>query len=529
MNFLTFILALLAFTAGATGSYLYQKPKTEEKIAESKRKIKEAELEAEKILTQVEHKKDHAITQAKEIVLEGKNEAMKIKESAEKIRDEAKGEDRKLREQFAIQETRLLKREETLEKKIEDNELIKKELENRVNEVKAIKKSAEELKNQEIERLAEVAKLSQEEAKKILLEKVDTDISEMVASRVQKAEEDIKEQSERQAQQVIVSAIQRIASEVTSESTVTIVDLPSDEMKGRIIGREGRNINAFEQITGVDVIVDDTPNSILISGFDLLRRYIAKTALEQLVKDGRIHPARIEELVEKTRKDVDLQIKDAGEKAAFEVGVTGMPPNLIKLLGRLKFRTSYGQNVLRHSVEVAFLAAGMAAQIGADEKVASIAGLFHDIGKAVDHEIEGSHAVIGANILRKFKLPEIIINSVESHHEDVSPDSTIAFLVQAADAISGSRPGARRESLDAYLKRLEDLENVATSFEGVEKAYAIQAGREVRIVVKPEEIDDASATRLAYDIARKIEKDLTYPGQIKVNVMREIRVTEFAK
>jgi ribonuclease Y len=340
---------------------------------------------------------------------------------------------------------------------------------------------------------------------------------------------DVKEDAQKEARNILAQAIQKLASDVTSESTQTIVELPNDDIKGRVIGKEGRNINAFEHLTGVDVIVDDTPNAIMISGFDLVRRYVAKRALEKLVEDGRIHPARIEQIVEETKEQVHQMMKEFGEKAAFEMGITGLHPDLIKIIGRLRFRTSYGQNVLKHSMEVGFLSAHLATSIGADPQVAKVAGFLHDIGKAVDHEIEGSHALIGADILRKYGLPENVIHAVEAHHEEMPLNSPEAFVIMAADAISAARPGARSETVETYIKRLKDLETLATSFKGVEKAYAIQAGREVRVFVKPEIIDDMAAIKLSHELARKIETELAYPGTIKVQIIRETRAVEVAK
>jgi ribonuclease Y len=340
---------------------------------------------------------------------------------------------------------------------------------------------------------------------------------------------DIREDANKEAKNIIAQAIQKLASDTTSEATQTLVELPNDDIKGRIIGREGRNINAFEHLTGVDVIVDDTPGAIIISGFDLVRRYIAKRSLEKLVADGRIQPARIESVVEETKLEVGQMMKEFGEKAVYEMGITGLHPDLIKIVGRLRFRTSYGQNVLKHSMEVGFIAAAIAAELGADVHTAKLAGFLHDIGKAVDHEIEGSHALISRDILKKYGLPKEIIHAVEAHHEEVPFQSAEAMIVQAADAISASRPGARRETLATFLKRLQDLENLALSFEGIEKAYAIQAGREVRIFVKPEEVDDMGAIKLSHDIVKKIEQELTYPGTVKVQVIRELRAVDTAK
>ncbi len=380
---------------------------------------------------------------------------------------------------------------------------------------------------QEVE-LEKVAQMSKDEAKKILLKKVEDDTKEVLVEQIKKTEKEVQAQAEQRAKYIIAEAVQRYAAETTAESTATIVSLPSDDMKGRIIGREGRNINTFEEITGIDVIVDDTPGSIVISGFDLVRRYIAKITLERLIEDGRIHPARIEETYEKVKEEVSKLIKELGEKAAFDAGVAGLHPNLIKLLGRLKFRVSYGQNVLKHSMEVAFLAASLASELGGDVNICKRAGLLHDIGKAVDHEIQGHHATIGRDIAKKFGLKDNVIHCIEAHHGDPKPETLEAMIVSAANAIANARPGANKDNLDNYIKRLDELENVCNAFEGVKKSYAIQAGTEVRIFVDPKEVDDLGAVKMSHDITRKIERDLQYPGQIKVNVVRETRSEEFA-
>ncbi|MBI5411675.1 ribonuclease Y [Candidatus Peregrinibacteria bacterium] len=495
----------------------------------SKRRIQTIESEAEekvqkarKQLEETEQKARIAESKSREIILDAKNKAMEI-------REEVKQEEKQVRQQLERGEERLVKKEEQIEK--EKEELLKKAQELIQKREILEKESARvhEVHKKQEEELTKISKLTQEEAKKMLLEKVEVDYKDEIVAHYKKVEEDVKEESEKRSKDVIVAAIQKYASEVASESTTTMVALPSDDMKGRIIGREGRNINAFEQMTGVDVIVDDTPGTIIISGFDLVRRYVAKRALEQLIEDGRIQPARIEATIQKAQEEVNTMIKEFGEKAAFELGVTGLHPDLIRLVGRLRFRTSYGQNVLRHCIEVGFLSGALASEVGADVKVAKTAGFLHDIGKAVDHEVEGPHALIGRDIARKFRLPEEIIHAIEAHHEDVKITSTEALIVQAADAISASRPGARRESLEKYIKRLKDLEGVANSFPGIERSFAIQAGREVRILVKPNEVDDLGALKLSHDIARKIESELAYPGQIKVHVIRETRSVDFAK
>ncbi len=459
---------------------------------------------------------------AKELELEVKNEAYKAREKLKK-------EEEVMREEFRAIQQRLVKREESMDEKTEKLELIKNRLEEKVGLLKVQQEEVEKLRELSKLELEKVAGLSKEEAREVLLNKVEEEFKEDLIKKIKKTEEILKEEGDEKARKIITLAIQRYAAEVATESTSTIVELPNDEMKGRIIGREGRNINTFEQLTGIDVIVDDTPGSILISGFDLLRRYIAKETLKKLVEDGRIHPARIEDIYEKVKKETNKLIKEFGEKVVLEVGVTGLHPDLIKLIGRLRFRTSYGQNILRHSAEVAFLAGMLASEIGADVALAKKAGLLHDIGKAVDHEVEGSHALIGATIVRKFGLSETIINAIESHHEEVEQKNIYGSLVQAADAISGARVGARAESLDNYIKRLVDLENLANGFEGVKKTYAIQAGREVRVFVEPEVIDDLKALKLSRNIANKIEEEMEYPGEIKVTVIRETRATEIAK
>lgn len=502
------ITSLVALIVGGIGGYLLF-------FYRAKRLKIEGKKLQEKIVLEAEHK-------AKEIILDAKNEALRIVDSSKK-------EEQLRRQNIEKVEARLMSKEELLDQKTEKLDLVKTKLEEKSMELKQRKEELDIMEHKWKDELERIAKLSQEEAKEILLKRYEEEYKNDIVLRIKKVEENLKEESDKKAKKIIAQAIQRYAAEVATESTATVVELPNDEMKGRIIGREGRNINAFEQKTGIDVIVDDTPGSILISGFDLMRRYIAKQSLEELIKDGRIHPTRIEETVDKVTKEVNNLIKESGEKACYELGITGFAPDLIKLIGRLRFRTSYGQNVLKHSVEVGFLAAAIAGEMGADIDLAKKAGFLHDIGKAVDHEIEGSHAVIGGNIARKFGLPEALVNAIESHHEDVPPLTVEAIIAAAADAISGARPGARRESLESYIKRLKELEALANGFEGVKKSFAIQAGREIRVIVEPEKIDDLSATKLAFNIARKIEGELSYPGEIKVSVVREMRVVDYAK
>ena len=458
----------------------------------------------------------------KELILKAKDEALKIKE-------EARREEEKKRRFLDEVESQLRTKENNLDKRFDQIEVDKKALNVKADEVHKIKKAIEEIKEDERKQLEKISKLKPVEAKKILLEQVEQEYKDDIIAKIKSEKLKLKEESEKIAKEVISTVISRLASEQTAESTVYSVTLPSDEMKGRIIGREGRNIQIFEKMTGTDVLIDDTPDTVTISCFDPVRRYIAKVALEKLVSDGRIQPSRIEEVIEKTQKEVNKEIKEAGEEAAYEVGVPGLHPDIIKILGRLKFRTSYGQNVLRHSVEVGLLAGLLAAELGADVQICKKAGLLHDLGKAVDHEVPGAHHHISMDIAKKYGMSKVIINAIGAHHDDIDAETVEAILVRSADAISGSRPGARRESLEFYIKRLTDLENIANQFEGVEKTYAIQAGREIRIIVRPGEIDDLKAIKLSKDIAKQIEQDLQYPGTIKVNVIREVRATEYAK
>lgn len=458
----------------------------------------------------------------KELLFQAKDEALKIKEDAKKQEEEK-------RKYLESLERDLRRKEESVDKRGETVEIERQKLLDKEKEIRVIRDEIAKIKEEQSEKLVKIAKLKKEEAKELLLDQVEKDYKEDIIAKIKSEKEGAKEEAEIEARKILSVAIERLASEHTSETTVASVTLPSDEMKGRIIGREGRNIQIFEKVTGVDVLIDDTPDTVTISSFDPVRRYTAKVALEKLISDGRIQPSRIEEVVKKVEEQVGKEIKEAGEQAAYEIGVAGLHPDLIKILGRLKFRTSYGQNVLRHSVEVASLAGMLAAEIGADVNLCKKAGLLHDIGKAVDHEIPGAHHHISMDIAKKYGLSEVLINAIGAHHDDIDPKTVEAILVRAADAISGSRPGSRRESLESYIKRLTELENIANSFPGVDKSFAIQAGREVRIIVRPEDIDDLAALKLSKNIAQKIEKDLQYPGTIKVNVIRETRATEYAK
>lgn len=463
-----------------------------------------------------EEAKKQAETQKKEAILEAKEEIHKLRNDFDKESRDRRNENQRL-------ERRLIQREELLDKKSDALEKRDSGLDKKQQDIDKLQISVEELYKKQREKLEKLSGLSSEEAKNILLEQVNKEIKHESAMMIKEIETKAKEEADKKAREIITCAIQRCAADHVAETTVHVVPLPNDEMKGRIIGREGRNIRTLETLTGVDLIIDDTPEAVILSGFDPIRREVARIALEKLIIDGRIHPARIEEMVQKAEKEVENNVKEEGEQATFETGVHGLHMELVKLLGRLKYRTSYGQNVLKHSVEVAYLAGLMASEIGIDPTIAKRAGLLHDIGKAVDHEVEGPHAVIGSEVAKKYRESPIIVNAIAAHHGDVEFQSLEAVLVQAADAISAARPGARRETLEAYIKRLEKLEEIANTCEGVEKSYAIQAGRELRIMVKPENIDDAGAIEMARNIVKRIEEELEYPGQIKVNVIRETR------
>jgi len=466
--------------------------------------------------------KDQASQKQKELLLQAKDEALKIKE-------EAKKEEEKSRRDLQELEKSLRRREEVIDNRLETVEAEKTKIIEKEKEIEEIKNEISEIRSSQQENLEKIGRLKKEEARELLLSQVEREYKDDLIRKIKEQKDIAREEAQSIAREILSSVIQRLASEHTVETTATTVSLPSDEMKGRIIGREGRNIQIFEKETGTDLIIDDTPDTVVISAFDPIRRHVAKIALEKLIADGRIHPTRIEEVVSKAKEEIGQQVKEAGEAAAYEVGVAGLHPDLLKILGRLKFRTSYGQNVLQHSIESAFIAGMLASELGADVNLVKKAALLHDIGKAVDHDIPGPHHHISGDIAKKYGLSEDIIHAIMAHHDDIEAKSVEAIIVKAADAISSSRPGARRETLENYVKRLEELENIANAFPGVEKSYAIQAGREVRILVKPEEIDDLDAVKLSKNIAKKIEEDLQYPGMIKVNVIRETRAIEFAK
>ena len=463
-----------------------------------------------------------AETKKREAMLEAKEESIRVKNDLDK---EVKGR----RAEIQRSERRVVQKEENLDKKLESIERREAGFAAKEEEINKQKAQIAKLNEERLQELERISGLTSEQAKEYLLKTVEEDVKLDTAKLIKEMENKAKEEADKKAKDYVVTAIQKCAADHVAETTISVVQLPNDEMKGRIIGREGRNIRTLETMTGVDLIIDDTPEAVILSGFDPIRREVARIALEKLIVDGRIHPARIEEMVEKAQKEVETMIREEGEAATLEVGVHGIHPELVRLLGRMKFRTSYGQNALKHSIEVAQLSGLLAAEIGVDVRTAKRAGLLHDIGKSVDHDMEGSHIQIGVDLCRKYKESPIIINAVEAHHGDVEPESLIACIVQAADTISAARPGARRETLDTYTNRLKQLEDISNGFKGVEKSFAIQAGREIRIMVVPEQISDADMILLARDIAKQIESELEYPGQIKVNVIRESRVTDFAK
>ncbi|MCD7861148.1 MAG: ribonuclease Y [Oscillospiraceae bacterium] len=507
------IIALIAMLViGFLLGALYRK-----RVAE--REISSAEEEAKRIINEsiksAESKKREALLEAKEEI--------------HKNRTEFEQEEKQRRAELQRQENHLRQKEETLDKKTNTLDKKTETMNHRLAEAEATQAEAARIKQEQMEMLQKISGYTVEEAKEYLIASVEKEVTHETAVKIREIEAQAKEDSERTAREIVALAIQRYAVDHTSEITVSVVPLPNDEMKGRIIGREGRNIRSIENLTGCDLIIDDTPETITVSCFDPVRREVARLALEKLIADGRIHPARIEEMIAKAQKEVNATIKAEGERAVFETGVQGLHPDLVKLLGRQKFRTSYGQNVLKHSIEVSHIAGLMAAELGANIAVAKRAGLLHDIGKSIDHEVEGSHVTIGVDIARKYKESNEIIHVIHAHHGDVEPKTLVACLVQAADAISAARPGARRENIESYVKRLEKLEEVSKSFPGIESAYAIQAGREIRIMVKPEQVSEDQMTLLARDIAKKIESELTYPGQIKVHLLRETKTIEYAK
>ena len=485
----------------------------------SEREIGSAETEATRIINEAIRSGE---SRKKEMLLEAKDEIHKSRTEYEKEAKERRAE-------LTKQERRLQQKEETLDKKAENFEKKEEEMARRLEEVAKVKEETEAVKKAHLATLEQISGLTQEQAKQFLLKTVEEEIRHDTAMKIKEIEQQMKDESDEKAREILSIAIQRCAADHAAEATVSVVPLPNDEMKGRIIGREGRNIRTLETITGVDLIIDDTPEAITVSSFDPVRREVARLALEKLIVDGRIHPTRIEDCVEKARKDVERTIREEGERACFETGVHGLNPELVKILGRQKYRTSYGQNVLNHSIEVAHIAGLMASELGIDVTLAKRAGLLHDLGKSIDHEVEGSHVQLGADLARKYKENPVVVNAIESPHGDVEPKSVIAVLIQAADAVSAARPGARRENVENYIRRLQKLEELTGSYPGVEKAYAIQAGREVRIMVKPEEVTEDNMILLARDIAKQIENELEYPGQIKINVIRETKAVEYAK
>ncbi len=517
------LLPVVAIVIGAALTLFFYKKATAKKVGSAKEQqrkiVEDAKAEAERIRTQGKEESKRAL---KEALLEAKEQDLKLRNEFERDTKEKKAEIQRM-------EQRLTQKEDALDKKTEALEQQKEHLFQKEEEVRVLQEKLDSQHELMVQELEKVSQLTRDEAKKLLIDEILDTARHDVAMQVRNMEQQAKDEADMNAKKIVALAIQKCAADQASEITVSVVPLPSDDMKARIIGREGRNIRALENATGIELIIDDTPEVVILSGFDPVRREIARLSLEKLINDGRIHPARIEETVEKVSREIDQQIKEAGEAAVFEAGIFGLHPELIKLIGRLKFRTSYGQNVYKHSIEVATLAGQMAAELGLDVNFAKRAGLLHDIGKAVDQEQEGTHIQIGADLAKKYKENNNIVNAIMAHHGDVEPKTIEAVLIQAADAISGARPGARRETGTNYVKRLERLEAIATGFKGVEKSYAIQAGREVRVIVKPDQVDDAQALFLAKDIAKKIETELEYPGQIKVNVIREFRGVEYAK
>ena len=502
------ILTLLGLAGGTAGGYALRKV-----IAKSQ--SESLEIKADKIINEAKN-------QAQDLLIDAKDKALKVTE-------EAKKEEIERFRQLKATEERVEKRDIALDRKLAEIDKRNEDLNARVDKVREIKKELEDIRTKQLEKLERVAQLPKERAEQIVIERTEREMEESIQSRIKKMEKVGVEEVREKALTVMSLAIQRLSHDVASERTATIVELPSDDVKGRIIGKEGRNIKHIEKLTGVEIVVDDTPMAIIISGFNPVRRHIAKVAIEKLIADGRIHPTKIEEAVESAKQEIAMKMREAGEAACYEVGIVDLDPKLVMLLGRLIFRTSFGQNVLKHSLEMAHMATMIAKEIGADVNIVKRGALLHDIGKAVDHEIEGTHTQIGANIGKKFGLDPRVIHCIEAHHDDPKPETAEALIVQAVDAISASRPGARRNSYEEYVQRLEELENLASSFEGVEKCYAIQAGREIRVFVTPEKVDDTQARHIARDIANKIEEQLKYPGEIKVNVLRETKVIEYAR
>ena len=513
MNALWYVLvAGISVAIGIFAGMILRKKVAEGKMGSAEEEAKRIVLDGEK---QAETKKKEALIEAKEEIL--------------KQRNESEREMKERRAEISKTERRLVQKEENLDKKSEALEKKNEQLDKKLKDADVVRAQVDEALSAQLKVLENLSGLSVNEAKEQLIEKVESQVKHELAQRLDELEQQFKENSEEKARNILSLAIQRCAADHVAEATISVVSLPSEEMKGRIIGREGRNIQKIETLTGVELIIDDTPEAITISGFDPVRREVARVALEKLISDGRIHPARIEEMVEKAQKEVDLSVKQAGERATFEVGVHGINPELVRLLGRLRYRTSYGQNVLKHSIEVAFLAGMMAEELGVDANAARRAGLLHDIGKAFPHDVEGSHVEIGVNAAKKYKESKEVVHAIEAHHNDVEPKTIVAILVQAADAISAARPGARREDMENYIKRLQKLEEIATSFNGVDKAFAIQEGREVRVMVKPEQVNDDGMKLIAREMAAKIQEEMKYPGQIKVHLIRESRVADYAK
>ncbi|HIU68119.1 MAG TPA: ribonuclease Y [Candidatus Caccomorpha excrementavium] len=513
------IAIIIAVVIAAIVALITWKLATDYRIKVVEAKIGSAEDKAREIIDEA---LKQAETKKREALLEAKEESLKTKNELEKETKERRAEVQRY-------EKRVLAKEETLDRKMEALEKKDAKMTAKENELDKLRAEVEDFHQRQLQELEKISGLTSEQAKEYLIKTVEDEVKHETAMLVKELESRAKEEADKKARDYVVTAIQKCAADHVAETTISVVQLPNDEMKGRIIGREGRNIRTLETLTGVDLIIDDTPEAVILSGFDPIRREVARIALEKLIVDGRIHPARIEEMVEKAQKEVEVMIREEGEAATLEVGVHGIHPELVKLLGKMKYRTSYGQNALKHSIEVAILSGLLAGEIGVDVRAAKRAGLLHDIGKSVDHEMEGTHVQIGVDLCRKYKESALIINAVEAHHGDVEPQSLIACIVQAADTISAARPGARRETLETYTNRLKQLEDIANSFKGVDKSFAIQAGREVRVMVVPEQISDDDMILLARDLSRKIESELEYPGQIKVNVIRESRVTDYAK